>query len=339
MRNNEPLMVAHTRPPNFFHSSQLQFDERGHLKHLLTIEGMPEARIISLLDTVQSFIGTDGISAKKVPLLKGRSIFNLFFETSTRTRSAFELAAKKLSADVINFYIDTAAVKKGESLLDTLKNIHAMGVEVFVIRHKDSGAAEFVARQMDDKISVINAGDGSHAHPTQALLDMFTIRKYKQNFTDLKVAIVGDVLHSRVARSEIAALKILRTKEIRLIAPPTLMPVGIEHSGVKIFHDIDAGLEGVDVIIILRLQKERMQGAFLPSEKEYYQCYGITPERLQRAAPDAVVMHPGPINRGVEISSHIADGPQSLILKQVSFGIAVRMAVISLIVSNRENKR
>ena len=337
MYDNPILMTDKSSHPKFSQPSVLQFDQQGQLRHLLTIEGMSAECINLLLDNAAAFISSDGVSTRKVPLLRGKSIFNLFFEASTRTRSTFELAAKRLSADVMNFNIDTAATKKGESLLDTLKNIHAMGVEIFVIRHYDSGAAEFIARHMGEQVCVINAGDGSHAHPTQALLDMFTIREVKKDFTNLTVAIVGDILHSRVARSEIAALKILGAKEIRLIAPPTLMPAKLNYSGVRIFHDINAGLEDADVVTILRLQKERMRGAFLPSEREYYQCYGITPERLRRAKPDAIVMHPGPINRSVEISSRVADGNQSLILRQVNCGIAIRMAVMSLIISNREN--
>ena len=312
----------------------LQFDEHGKLRHFLTIGGLSRGLLLKLLDTAESFVDRDG-GARKVPLFRGRTVVNFFFEPSTRTRSTFELAAKRLSADVMNFHADTTAVRKGESLVDTIRNIQAMGADMFVIRHPDSGAAAFIADHVEDDVCVINAGDGRHAHPTQALLDVFTIRRRKPDFSSLGVAIVGDVLHSRVARSEIAALKTLGVRDVRLVAPRTLTPRCVEELGVRTFRDLESGLEGVDVIIILRLQKERMQGSFIPSENEYYFCYGITTGRLKRAKPDAIVMHPGPINRGVEISSEVADGPQSVILDQVNYGVTVRMAVMSLVVGGR----
>ena len=314
--------------------SRLQLDKRGRLRHFLTIDGIPRDLLLKLLDTAQSFVARGG-GARKVPLFRGRTVVNFFFEPSTRTRSTFELAAKRLSADVMDFHVDTAAVRKGESLIDTLRNIQAMGADMFIVRHPHSGAAAFIAGHVADGISVINAGDGRHAHPTQALLDMFTIRRHKRDFSALSVAIVGDALHSRVARSEIAALKTLGTRDIRLVAPRTLMPKGAESLEVRTFHDLEDGLEDADVIIILRLQKERMSGAFLPSENEYYFCYGVTTDKLKRAKPNAIVMHPGPINRGVEISSEVADGPQSVILDQVSYGITARMAVMSLAIGAR----
>ena len=231
---------------------------------------------------------------------------------------------------MLNVNIETSATTKGESLLDTIRNIEAMHVDMFVVRHAQSGAAHFIARHVAPHISVINAGDGRHAHPTQAMLDVYTIRKHKGDFHRLKVAIVGDILHSRVARSEIAALKILGAEEIRVVGPRTLIPADIQSLGVTVFHDLAEGLRGVDVVIMLRLQRERMTGAFIPSEHEYYASFGLTEGRLEQAAPEVMVMHPGPINRGVEIDSKVADGERSVILQQVSHGIAIRMAVMSM---------
>jgi aspartate carbamoyltransferase catalytic subunit len=265
-----------------------------------------------------------------VPLLRGKTVANLFFEPSTRTRTTFDLAAKRLSADVLNINIEASSTKKGESLADTLRNLEAMQCDMFVVRHHVSGAAEYIARQVAPHISVINGGDGRHEHPTQALLDAFTIRRCKGHFEQLKVAIVGDVAHSRVARSNIQALRTLGVPDLRVVGPKTLIPPGIESLGVAVHDDLDEGIEGCDVVIMLRLQQERMQSALLPSAHEYFREYGLTAARLARAAPDAIVMHPGPINRGVEIDSPVADGVQSVILQQVTFGIAVRMAVMSL---------
>jgi aspartate carbamoyltransferase catalytic subunit len=272
---------------------------------------------------------------KKVPLLRGKTIINLFFEASTRTRTTFELAAKRLSADVLNLNISATATVKGESLRDTLRNLEAMHADMFVVRHCQSGAAQFIARHVAPHVSVINAGDGRHAHPTQAMLDVFTIRRHKHDFSRLCVAIVGDILHSRVARSQIVALNALGTGEVRVIAPRTLLPAKVESLGVKVYHDLDEGLRDVDVVIMLRLQRERMQGAFLPSEHEYYRLYGLTQPRLANMKPDSIVMHPGPINRGVEISSEVADGERSVILQQVTYGIAIRMAVMSMALGSR----
>ncbi|MCK9529283.1 MAG: aspartate carbamoyltransferase catalytic subunit [Gammaproteobacteria bacterium] len=311
--------------------ADLQLDAQGRLRHFLSIEGMRRTQLEEILQLAESFIGVGEQQVKKVPLLRGKTVVNLFFENSTRTRTTFELAAKRLSADVLNMNIATSATSKGESLLDMLRNLEAMNCDMFVVRHADSGAAHFIAHHVAPHISVINAGDGRHAHPTQAMLDMFTIRRHKGAFHNLKVAIVGDVLHSRVARSQIHALSILGTPEIRVIGPRTLVPRDIAGLGVHVHHDLAAGLEGVDVIIMLRLQRERMQGAFLPSEEEYFQLFGLSPEKLALAKQDAIVMHPGPINRGVEIASEVADGPQSVILEQVTNGIAVRMAVMALV--------
>lgn len=315
-----------------------QLNKHGELKHLLTIEGLPRKILTHILDTASSFVSVSDREVKKVPLLRGKSVFNLFFENSTRTRTTFEIAAKRLSADVINLNISASSTSKGESLLDTIDNLAAMQADMFVVRHAQSGAphliAEHLARVGQDHVHVINAGDGSHAHPTQALLDMYTIRHYKKEFNHLTVAIVGDILHSRVARSDIHALTTLGVPEIRVIAPLTLLPSGIREMGVRVFTDINEGLKDVDVIIMLRLQNERMTGAMLPSEQEFFKVYGLTPERLSLAKPDAIVMHPGPMNRGVEIDSAVADGPQSVILSQVTFGIAVRMAVMGIVAGN-----
>lgn len=311
-------------------SLPLQLTKSGQLKHFLSIDGLDQALLTEILDTAESFAGMSEHQVKKVPLLRGKTIVNLFFENSTRTRTTFELAATRLSADVLNINIATSATSKGESLLDTIRNLEAMHVDMFVVRHAISGAAHFIAQHTAPHISVINAGDGQHAHPTQAMLDMFTIRQHKKQFAGLKVAIVGDILHSRVARSQIRALNALGVAEVRVIAPKTLLPAYVESMGVIPLHDMHEGLRDVDVIIMLRLQKERMNSAFLPSEGEFFRCYGLTEAKLKLAKPDAIVMHPGPINRGVEIASSVADGPQSVILQQVSNGIAVRMAIMTM---------
>jgi len=309
----------------------LQLTEDGRLRHLLTLDGLPRAILTQILDTAESFMDVGEREVKKVPLLRGKSIFNLFFEPSTRTRTTFEIAAKRLSADVVNLNIATSSQTKGEAILDTVDNLAAMHADMFIVRHGQSGAAHFIARHVAPHISVINAGDGRHAHPTQGLLDMFTIRRFKGEFHNLTVAIVGDVLHSRVARSQIHALTTLGVPEVRVIAPKTLLPTGVEQMGVKVFHDMAAGLAGCDVVIMLRLQSERMKGARLPSAQEYFKFFGLTAEKLALAKPDAIVMHPGPMNRGVEIASEVADGPQSVILPQVTYGIAVRMAVMAML--------
>ena len=313
---------------------QLQLNKNGELLHLLTIEGLPASILTLILDTAESFTGVTEREIKKIPLLRGKSIFNLFFEPSTRTRTTFEIAAKRLSADVLNLNIAVSAQSKGEALLDTVNYLSAMHADMFVVRHSQSGAAHMIASHVKPDIHVINAGDGRHAHPTQALLDMFTIRRYKQDFHNLRVAIVGDILHSRVARSQIHALSTLGVPEIRVVAPKTLLPNKVERLGVHVYHDMEKGLRDVDVVIMLRLQNERMQGANLPSNEEYFKYYGLTPEKLAKAKPDAIVMHPGPMNRGIEIDSVVADGGQSVILPQVTFGIAVRMAVMSILAGN-----
>ncbi len=311
-----------------------QLGSNGELCHLLTIDGLPKDILVRILDTARSFVSVTQREVKKVPLLRGKSVFNLFFEPSTRTRTTFEIAAKRLSADVINLNVATSSQTKGESLLDTVANLAAMHADMFVVRHASSGAPHLIARHMGPDIRVINAGDGRHAHPTQGLLDVYTIRHYKEDFTRLKVAVVGDVLHSRVARSEIHALTTLGVPEVRVVGPRTLIPHDMEKLGVRVCHDMAEGLRGVDVVMMLRLQNERMNGALLPSAGEYFRTYGLTPERLALAQPDAIVMHPGPMNRGVEIDSSVADGPQSVILNQVTFGIAIRMAVMAILAGN-----
>ena len=311
-----------------------QLNKHGELQHLLTIEGLSADILNTILDTAESFAGVAEREVKKVPLLRGKTVCNIFFENSTRTRTTFEIAAKRLSADVINLNVNTSSQSKGETILDTVNNLTAMHADIFVVRHAQSGAAHFIARHVQPHIHVINAGDGRHAHPTQGLLDMFTIRRYKKEFHNLRVAVVGDVLHSRVARSEIHALTTLGVPEVRVIAPRTLLPEDVERLGVHVYHDMAEGLRDVDVIMMLRLQNERMAGALLPSAQEYFKCYGLTQEKLALARPDAIVMHPGPMNRGVEIDSAVADGAQSVILPQVTYGIAVRMAVMSILAGN-----
>ena len=319
--------------PEFGRNPQL--NRNGELHHLLSIEGLPRAIVERILATADGFINVAEREVKNVPLLRGRSVFNLFFENSTRTRTTFEIAARRLSADVFNLDITRSSTAKGESLLDTIDNLTAMQADMFVVRHAAGGAPYLIARHVAPHVHVINAGDGRHAHPTQGLLDMYTIRHYKRDFANLTVAIVGDILHSRVARSDIHALTTLGVPEVRAVGPLTLLPDGLESMGVRVFTRLDEGIRGADVIIMLRLQNERMRGALLPSAQEYFRNYGLTPERLRLAKPDAIVMHPGPMNRGVEIDSRVADGAQSVILPQVTFGIAVRMAVLSIAASSQ----
>jgi aspartate carbamoyltransferase catalytic subunit len=309
--------------------NSIQLDNHGRLRHFLGIEGLSRSILLEILDTAAQ-LSEQVQQQGKLNILSGKTIANLFFEPSTRTRTTFELAAKRLSADVLNVNISTSSTTKGETLIDMLQNLEAMYCDLFIIRHNESGTPHFMAQYIAPHVSIVNAGDGRHEHPTQAMLDMYTIRQYKQDFSQLKVAIVGDILHSRVARSQIHALTTLGVPEIRVVAPKTLMPVGVESFGVKVFHQLEAGLREVDVVMMLRLQRERMQSALLPSEHEYFQAYGLTENLLEVTAPDAIVMHPGPINRGVEIDSVVADGPRSVILQQVSNGIAIRMAVMAM---------
>ncbi len=314
--------------------SNPQLNAHGELVHLLTTEGLPKAVILHILDTAGTFLSVNDRDVKKVPLLRGKSVFNLFFENSTRTRTTFEIAAKRLSADVINLDIARSSTAKGETLLDTVANLSAMHADMFVVRHSESGAPYLIAQHCAPHVHVVNAGDGRHAHPTQGLLDMYTIRHYKKDFTNLTVAIVGDVVHSRVARSDIHALTTLGVPEVRVVGPKTLVPSDMKAMGVRVCHDMAEGIRGADVIVMLRLQNERMSGGMLPSAGEFAKSFGLTPEKLALAKPDAIVMHPGPINRGVEIDSSVADGSHSVILPQVTFGIAVRMAALSIIAGN-----
>ena len=316
-----------------------QLNKHGELIHLLSIEGLPRAVLTQILDTAGTFLSVNDRDVKKVPLLRGKSVFNLFFENSTRTRTTFEIAAKRLSADVINLDITKSSTATGESLLDTIANLSAMHADMFIVRHAESGAPYLIAQHVAPHVHVVNAGDGRHAHPTQGLLDMYTIRHFKRDFSQLTVAIVGDIVHSRVARSDIHALTTLGVPEIRAVGPKTLVPGDLAAMGVRVCHDMAEGIRGADVVIMLRLQNERMSGALLPSAGEFYKSYGLTPEKLALAKPDAIVMHPGPINRGVEIHSAVADGKASVILPQVTFGIAVRMAVMSTIAGNVADPR
>ncbi len=326
-------------PNTLGYKSELQTDSDGVLHHLLTLDGVSHATIVRLLDRAQQFV--DGKEAPRA--LAGTAVCTLFFEPSTRTRLSFQRAAQRLGADVLNFDAATSSTTKGETARDTLKNIEAMGVRGFVIRHSQDGVLNELARHVHPDTRIVNAGDGRSAHPTQGLLDMLTLRQAKgDDFSRLKVAIVGDVLHSRVARSDLHALRTLgagdgRSIEIRVCGPASLLPPvddsgGMLH-GCTVTHDFDEAIEGVDVLMMLRLQRERMEQGLVSSLDDYHRDYGLTEVRLGRAAPDAVVMHPGPINRGVEIDDTVADGPQSLILQQVANGVAVRMAVLEALLA------
>ncbi len=294
-------------------------------KDFLSVEELSREEIELILTTAESFKEVSNREVKKVPALRGKTIANLFFEPSTRTRTSFELAAKRLSADIINFSSSSSSTSKGESLADTAKNIEAMHVDTIVMRHPSSGSAEYLAHCV--KAGVINAGDGIHEHPTQGLLDIFTIRERKKNLEGIRVCLVGDILHSRVARSNIWGLKKMGAK-ITVCGPPTLIPVGIEKMGVEVSYDLDHVIKDQDVLNILRIQLERQKGAFFPSIREYAAEYGISKDRMKKAKKDVIIMHPGPINRGVELASEVADGPQSVILDQVTNGVAVRMAIL-----------
>jgi aspartate carbamoyltransferase catalytic subunit len=307
----------------------IQYDAQGRLRHLLTLEGLRRETIEELFTLADSLVEVGARSVKNVPLLRGKTVVLLFFEASTRTRTTFEIAAKRLSADVVTLDVPASSASKGESLLDTIANLQAMQTDAFVVRHADSGAAHLIARHVAPQVAVVNAGDGCHAHPTQALLDLYTIRQRRGSLAGMKVAIVGDVLHSRVARSQLAGLHLLGVSDVRLVGPATLVPRRLEQLGARVFHDPREGLDGVDVVMMLRLQRERMAGGFVPSDREYFELYGLTEAALKVAKPDALVMHPGPINRGVEIASAVADGGRSLILPQVTNGIAIRMAVLA----------
>ncbi len=317
----------------------MQYDSSGRLRHFLTIEGLERETLVHILDTAETFISFGEREIKKVPILRGKTVVNLFFENSTRTRTTFEIAAKRLSADVINLNPTRLSTSKGESVLDTVRNLEAMHTDLFVVRDAHSGAAYLIAQHVPSHVAIINAGDGRHAHPTQAMLDVFTIRQRKPEFKNLRVAIVGDILHSRVARSQIHALNILGTPEVRVVAPKTLLPTEVERLGVHPYTDMRRGLKDVDVVIMLRLQLERMQGTLIASEQEYFNLYGLTEDKLAQAKPDVLVMHPGPINRGLEIASDVADGPHSVILDQVTNGIAVRMSIMAMVMGGQAGRK
>ena len=304
-------------------------------RHLLGIEGLSRPDIETLLDMADEAVDVSRQIEKKRTTLRGRTQINLFFEASTRTQSSFELAGKRLGADVMNMSVATSSVKKGETLIDTAMTLNAMRPDMIVVRHSQAGAVHLLARKVD--CAVINAGDGAHEHPTQALLDALTIRRNKGRIDGLNIAICGDILHSRVARSNIILLTALGAR-VRVVAPTTLLPAGVERMGVEVFRDMRAGLKDADIVMMLRLQRERMNGAFVPSVREYFHFFGLDAEKLKLARPDALVMHPGPMNRGVEIDSAIADGPQSLIREQVEMGVAVRMAVLEALASNLPNR-
>jgi aspartate carbamoyltransferase catalytic subunit len=297
-------------------------------RSLLDIEGLTRADVDRILDTAEAFLQVSRRPVRKVPTLRGKTVVNLFYEASTRTRTSFELAGKRLSADVINMTVAASSVKKGETLQDTCRTLEAMHPDVIVIRHGASGAASYVASKID--CSVINAGDGMHAHPTQALLDAFTIRREKGMLEGLTVTIVGDIAHSRVARSNAQLLKLFGC-EVRVVGPRTLLPAAADSLGVRVFDKVPDALEGADVVIVLRIQRERLAGALLPSLREYSRTFGIGPKQLEYAKPDAIVMHPGPMNRGVEIENIVADGSRSVVLEQVEAGVAVRMALLYLL--------
>jgi aspartate carbamoyltransferase catalytic subunit len=297
-------------------------------RHLLGVAGLEAGEITLILDTAVAMKEIGGRAIKKVPTLRGRTVVNLFFEPSTRTRTSFEIAEKRLSADTLSIATATSSVTKGESLLDTVRNLEAMAPDMIVMRHSSSGAPHLLARTC--RSAIINAGDGTHEHPTQALLDAFTIREHKGRLAGLKIAIVGDLLHSRVLRSNVLLLNTMGA-DVWACGPATLMPAGLEQFGVRATTSVEEAVEGADVVMMLRIQHERMHGHFIPSVREYFTLFGLTPERMRLAAPDAIVMHPGPMNRGVEIDSEVADGPFSVILAQVANGVAVRMAVLYLL--------
>jgi aspartate carbamoyltransferase catalytic subunit len=299
------------------------------LRHLLTLDGLSAQQITALLDHADALREQTQDGATPLDTLHGRTVINLFFEPSTRTRTSFDLAAKRLGANVINFDIASSSTTKGETLLDTIHTLEAMHCDAFVVRHKESGTPEYIAKHLRSKASVLNAGDGNHAHPTQGLLDALTLRRHRADFSKLTIVICGDIRHSRVARSDVHAFRALGTREIRLCSPPELAPDASDFPHCRIFHNFDEAIAGADVAVMLRLQKERMQAAAIPSEADYFDRFGLSTQRLARANRDCLVMHPGPMNRGVEIQSEVAEGPQSLILEQVANGVFVRMAALS----------
>lgn len=319
--------------PGGTEQSNLQLDDLGRLRHLLSLHGMERSLITAILDRAESFLSNPGDAPARGAALQGRSLANLFFENSTRTRASFELAAKRLGADVLNIDLNTSSATKGESILDTVHTLQAMHVDMFVVRDRQVGTQEMIAANVGAHVSVVNAGEAHVSHPTQGLLDLLTIRLHKGDFTNLTVAIVGDIAHSRVAMSAAEGLIAMQVGELRLVAPPELAPDNMP--GAKIITAIDSGLTGADVVMALRIQKERFSSqAGIPDDGEYFKAWGVTRERMKLAASDAIVMHPGPMNRGVEIESELADGPTSVITEQVTNGVAVRMAVLEMLANN-----
>ena len=313
----------------------VQQSEDNKLQHLLSIKGLDKKIIEKIFNDADKFLEKKDIKLDDHTSLNGKTVCNLFFENSTRTQTTFEIAAKRLSANVINLDIATSSQSKGESILDLINNLIAMSVDIFVVRHSEPGIPELIAKNIKSNAHVINAGDGNREHPTQGLLDAFTIREFKKDFSNLKVAIVGDIEHSRVAKSEISILSTLGTKEIRVVGPKALMPSNIDDLNVNVFYTMEEGLKDVDVVMMLRIQKERMSNKTVPSESEYFKNFGLNQKRLKIAKDNALVLHPGPINRGVEIESEVADGKQSVILNQVKNGIAIRMAVMAMMVDTK----
>ena len=316
-----------------------QLNRSGHLKHLLTLEGLDRELLLMLLDRAESYLRPAGEPPARDHALAGRTVANLFFEPSTRTRASFELAAKRMSADVLNLDVNTSSRKKGESILDTIYTLQAMQADVFVVRDASAGVPAMIAAHVQPHVSVLNAGESSVSHPTQGLLDIMTIRQHKADLARISVAIVGDIAHSRVARSACQALRIMGTRDIRLVAPPGMEPDASHYPGATVTGDLNAGLTGADVVMALRIQRERIeQQAGLMSAAAYHDAYGITEQRLLRARPDAIVMHPGPMNRDVEIAGSVADGPRSVITRQVTNGLAMRMAILATVVEARRHR-
>ena len=319
--------------------AELQFAGRGRLRHLLTLRGLSREQITELLDRAETFLTPPGHHAARSAALEGITVANLFFEPSTRTRASFELAAKRLGADVLNLNVSTSSRKKGESILDTIYTLQAMHVDVFVVRDASAGVPGYIARNANDIVSILNAGEADVSHPTQGLLDLMTIRHHKPEFEKLTVAIVGDIAHSRVARSAAEGLRTMGVGELRLVSPRTLAPEAKEFPGARLLDDLKQGLRGADVVMALRIQRERIDSLDeIPGMDEYFANYGVSHERMRLAAPDAIVMHPGPMNRGIEIESSLADGPSSVIVEQVTNGVAVRMALLEKVVQTMEKK-
>ena len=324
---------------NEISDADLQFTADGRLRHLLTLRGLNRQHITGLLDRAESFLSAPGEPAVRSQTLKNVTVGNLFFEPSTRTRASFELAAKRLSADVLNLDVNTSARKKGESILDTMHTLQAMQVDVFVVRDASAGVPAYIARNANDSVMILNAGEANVSHPTQGLLDLMTIRRHKGDFAGLIVAIVGDIAHSRVARSASEGLMTMGIAELRLISPEALAPEPDDFPGARVMHSLKEGLRGADVVMALRIQRERIGSLDgIPGVDEYFATFGINHERMKLAAPDAIVMHPGPMNRGIEIDSSVADGPASVITDQVTNGVAVRMAVLEEVVRTMERK-